>query len=59
MKYSGFIVPGVTGSQGKHLLNKITVLADIDGCVTSIGDPVLYISRGFIRVLCNIGFMLD
>jgi uncharacterized protein with von Willebrand factor type A (vWA) domain len=58
MEYGGFTLLGVIQSQGKHLLNKIIVLADIDGCVTSYGHPVLYIFRSLIRVSCNIGFML-
>jgi hypothetical protein len=47
IKYGGFTLLVVTESQGKHLLNKIIVLVDIDDCVTSYSDPVFYICRGF------------
>jgi hypothetical protein len=47
MKYSGFTILGVIDSQGKHLLNKIIVLTDIDGCVTSYCDPCVLYLLGF------------
>jgi hypothetical protein len=58
IKYNASTLLGVIESQEERLLNKIILLADIDGCVTSYGDPVFYVCRGLIRVSCNIGFML-